>query len=378
MPGHHFYFGQINVSNKLITFHLLCGSSFSGTPQISKSFKLPTFWLLDSASGLCGLLKWKDPFFIGKRIVTLSPTIPIKAALLSTSRPIASRSYLLIFPPTFNLFQILAAALPILCFMDEGPSHDPIVTNPPTDEDIRNDSRAESVAAMTSSLTHGAALMAKGEIPELSDFFKKTSVTDGERQAYHERGWLTSNVISYVPEVDIQTVEGSTTICFESHLIAGLGLPPSKFLVTIMGYLNCELFHFNPNAISVLSTFVMLCECWLGIALDTSLFWYYYSPARYSKVVYGEIGLSLCCHRRDEYILASFKSCWKGSQERWILVDMHKPVPWGNMLLFPPIIKDKWNKPPMNDRLTALVKHVAKLREAELKACHCVKEFHLR
>jgi hypothetical protein len=56
--------------------------------------------------------------------------------------------------------------------MAEGPSHDPIVTNPPADEDTGNDSGVESVAATTSSLTHGAALMAKGEIPELLDFFK--------------------------------------------------------------------------------------------------------------------------------------------------------------------------------------------------------------
>jgi hypothetical protein len=137
----------------------------------------------------------------------------------------------------------------------------------------------ESVTATTSSLTCGTTLMDKGEILELSDFFKKTSVTDGERQAYHERGWLTGNVISSVNEVDIPTIEGSTAICFESHLIAGLGLSPSKFLVTIMGYLNCKLFHFNPNAMSMLSTFVMLYECWLGITLDTSLFWYYYSLA---------------------------------------------------------------------------------------------------
>jgi hypothetical protein len=176
--------------------------------------------------------------------------------------------------------------------MAEGPSRDLIVTNPPADEDTGNDSGAESVAATTYSPTHGAALMAKGEIHKLSDFFKKTSVTDDERQAYHERGWLIGNVISSVPEVDVPTVEGSTAICFESHLIVGLELLPRKFLVTIMGYLNCESFHFNPNAISMLSTFVMLCECWLGIASDTSLFWYYYSPARYSKVVYGGIGLS--------------------------------------------------------------------------------------
>jgi hypothetical protein len=51
--------------------------------------------------------------------------------------------------------------------MAEGPSRDPIVANPPADEDTGNDSRAESITATTSSPTHGAALMAKDEIPEL-------------------------------------------------------------------------------------------------------------------------------------------------------------------------------------------------------------------
>jgi hypothetical protein len=204
------------------------------------------------------------------------------------------------------------------------------------------------------------------------------SVTDDERQAYHDRGWLTGNVISSIPEVDVPTVEGSTIVYVEPHMVTRLELPPSKFLVTIMGYLKCELFHINPNAISTLSSFVMLCECWLGIASDTSLFWYYYSPTRYSNVVYGEIGLFLRCHRHDVYIPASFKSCWKGSQQRWVLVDIHTLAPWGNSLLFPSIIKDKWNEPPMNNHLSALVKHVAKLCEAGLKACHCVEEFHLR
>jgi hypothetical protein len=84
--------------------------------------------------------------------------------------------------------------------MTEGPSRDHIIT------DYGADYGAESVAAMTSSPTRGAALMAKGEILELSNFFKKISATDSKCQAYHERGWLTGNVISSVPEVDVPTV----------------------------------------------------------------------------------------------------------------------------------------------------------------------------
>jgi hypothetical protein len=76
-------------------------------------------------------------------------------------------------------------------------------------------------------------------------------------------------------------------------LVAGLGLPPSKFLSSILNYLECSLVHLNTNIVFALSSFVMLCECWLGIPLDTSLFWYYYSHARYAKTIFDGIGLSL-------------------------------------------------------------------------------------
>jgi hypothetical protein len=66
-------------------------------------------------------------------------------------------------------------------------------------------------------------------------------------------------------------IDKTIIISFESHLMARLGLPPSKFLVSILNYLRCELVHLKPNAIAVLNYFSMLCECWLRIPLDTSL-----------------------------------------------------------------------------------------------------------
>jgi hypothetical protein len=114
--------------------------------------------------------------------------------------------------------------------------------------------------------------MVDRKVPEMSNFFKKTTVTKEERLAYHSFSWLTGNLISMIPEVDVPTVHDSTTICFESYLITGLGLPFSKFLSSILNFFGCELVHFNPNAIAALSYFAMLCECWLGIAPDSSLF----------------------------------------------------------------------------------------------------------
>jgi hypothetical protein len=134
--------------------------------------------------------------------------------------------------------------------------------------------------------------------------------------------------------VDVPTIDGSVVFCFESHLVARLGLPPSKFLVSIMNFLSCSLIHFNPDALTTLCSFTMLCECWLGIPPDSSLFWYYF--------------------------------------------DMHSPAPWENRLLYPPVLKDQWKEPLMTTRLSALVKHVAELHRAGLEACHYVKEFHLR
>jgi hypothetical protein len=160
-------------------------------------------------------------------------------------------------------------------------------------DDSGHDSGAESAAMTASSLTRGATRMAAGEIPELTDFFKKTTVTEDDRRAYHDRGWLTGNLVSFILEVDVPTIEGSTIIYFESQLAAGVGLLPSKFLSSIKNYMGCSLVHLNSNAISALSSFVMLCEWWLGIPPDTSLFWYYYSLARYTKTIFGEIGFSL-------------------------------------------------------------------------------------
>ncbi len=88
-------------------------------------------------------------------------------------------------------------------------------------------------------------------------------MTEDDRQVYHNRGWLTGNLVSFIPEVDVPTVESSTILCFESQLAAGVVLPPNKFLSSIMNYLKCSLVYLNTNDVSTLSSFVMMCECWL-------------------------------------------------------------------------------------------------------------------
>jgi hypothetical protein len=156
---------------------------------------------------------------------------------------------------------------------------------------------------------------------------------EGFVPAISDRGMTTMEVL---------TVDNSTIVCFECHLIAGLGLPPSKFLVSILNFLGCELVHLNPNAITALSYFTMLCDCWLGIIPYISLFWYFYSPARYDNTMYFEIRLSLRRNLRDGYLEATFKGSWRGASRRWFLVDMHVPPQCTNKHLLSPLIDNKW------------------------------------
>jgi hypothetical protein len=98
-------------------------------------------------------------------------------------------------------------------------SHAPgALVAPPASADVSgHDSRAESIAmAASSSPTRCATRMAEEEIPELTDFFKKMTMTEDDHRAYHDRGWLTGNLVSFIPKVDVPTVEGSTILCFES------------------------------------------------------------------------------------------------------------------------------------------------------------------
>jgi hypothetical protein len=101
-----------------------------------------------------------------------------------------------------------------------------------------------------------------------------------------------------------------------------LGLPLSKFLVSILNYVGCELAHLHSNAISALSSFTMLHKCWLGIPSDTSLFWYFYSHVRYVHKVFFGIGLTLHCNRQEEYLKVTLRGCWKGSSQRWFHINL--------------------------------------------------------
>jgi hypothetical protein len=62
-------------------------------------------------------------------------------------------------------------------------------------------------------------------------------VTETNLAAYYATFWIPGGMISSTTELEFLMIDKTTIVCFESHLVAGLGLPPSKFLISILNYL---------------------------------------------------------------------------------------------------------------------------------------------
>jgi hypothetical protein len=124
----------------------------------------------------------------------------------------------------------------------------------------------------TSSSTMADQAMARKEIPPLYEYWKVPTVDDKDIAAYHDVGWLSGVLVCNPSTMDSPTIDRTNIVCFELHLMCGHELPPSKFLISIMNYLGCELVHLYPNAIVTLSCFSKLGECWLDIPSDINLF----------------------------------------------------------------------------------------------------------
>jgi hypothetical protein len=133
---------------------------------------------------------------------------------------------------------------------------DPIV------DENKSASGVESEDQVASSSSNMAVVkIVNKTTPSMSYYWNKSIITEVDCSAYHAADWLGNGLKFHVPKVDIPMVDDSTVVCFKSHLVAELGLPPIKFLVAIMNFLGCELVHLNPNTITTLSCFTMLCEC---------------------------------------------------------------------------------------------------------------------
>jgi hypothetical protein len=79
-----------------------------------------------------------------------------------------------------------------------------------------------NLPAASSSSNMATVKIENKTISDMSDYWKKTTITEDDRSTYHTAGWLGGELESIIPTVEYATVDGTTE--FASNLIWLLGL----------------------------------------------------------------------------------------------------------------------------------------------------------
>ncbi|KAE8809621.1 hypothetical protein D1007_13787 [Hordeum vulgare] len=93
-------------------------------------------------------------------------------------------------------------------------------------------------------------------------------ICDGHIEALRQRRMLPPAYLVMVRIPDAETApmprEGEIVV-FDEHFYRGFGLPVSTFFSNWLTFFGLQPHHLAPNAILQLSSFVVLCEGFLGI-----------------------------------------------------------------------------------------------------------------
>ncbi|TVU41266.1 hypothetical protein EJB05_14769, partial [Eragrostis curvula] len=216
--------------------------------------------------------------------------------------------------------------------------------------------------------------MAAGGIPESMDHWKPGEIDEDYIKELRDRRWISDFVI---------TMENKGAMCFsfdtteipvfESHLICGFNLPPSKFLERVCKYYSIELLHLKPQAIALLSILSTLCECWLGTAPSLDLWWVYHEPRYYSSGLVGCVNFNV--RKKASYPHFAYRRSWSGYRWKYFIMDdsFKHDIKGKGLLPF----YQGWNKsvPIMDEGLRNMTAKVTELVAQGLKGEHIVEEY---
>jgi hypothetical protein len=87
----------------------------------------------------------------------------------------------------------------------------------------------------------------------------------------------------------------SETVVFIAHIERGFGVPAGDFLRGLLQFYRIELAHLVPNSITIIATFIHLCEAFLGITPHFHIWRHFFELKKTGKgvVVGGLSGILL-------------------------------------------------------------------------------------
>jgi hypothetical protein len=172
--------------------------------------------------------------------------------------------------------------------------------------------------------------MEKPATPDPSTVWETSMVTEEQIQSLVDRGLLRPKLqMAWRPAVgEAFPTEGtSETVVFIAHIEHGLGVPAGDFLCGLLQFYRIELVHLVPNSITIIATFIHLCEAYLGIAPHFHLWHHFFELKKTEKgVVVGNVSFTLCENMKSEYINLALPDNTTGWKQGWFYLDNLAPA----------------------------------------------------
>jgi hypothetical protein len=108
------------------------------------------------------------------------------------------------------------------------------------------------------------------------------------------------------------------TIVFRAHVEHGFGVPADDFFRGLLYIYRIELVHLVPNAITIISSFILLYEAYLRIASHFHLWQYFFELKKTGKTdVVGSVWFMLRQYMKLEYIDLMLLDNTTGWKQGW-------------------------------------------------------------
>jgi hypothetical protein len=119
---------------------------------------------------------------------------------------------------------------------------------------------------------------------------------------------------------------GETTV-FLAHIERGFGILAGDFLRGLFHFYRIELVHLAPNSITIISTFVHLCEAYLSIPPHFHLWRHFFELKKTGKgMIVGSVGFMLRRNMKSEYIDLTLPDNTTGWKQGWFYLDNPAPA----------------------------------------------------
>jgi hypothetical protein len=160
--------------------------------------------------------------------------------------------------------------------------------------------------------------------------WEASTVTEEQIQALADRGLpRPKSQVGWKPAAgeEFPTEGTNETVVFLMHIERGFGAPTCDFLWGLLHFFRLGLVHLAPNSITIITTFVHLCEAYLGITPHFHLWCHFFELKKTGKgAVVGIVGFMLCQNMKSEYIDLALPDNTTGWKQGWFYLDNSLPA----------------------------------------------------